>query len=55
VRPLLHSFEPDLGWRAVVDGPVEIVRVAANHTTIVQPPHLAVVGRVIAERLERLR
>jgi thioesterase domain-containing protein len=55
VRPLLHSFEPDLGWRAVVGGPVEIVRVAANHTTIVQPPHLAVVGRVIAERLERLR
>jgi phthiocerol/phenolphthiocerol synthesis type-I polyketide synthase D len=54
VRPLQHSFEPDLGWRAVVDGPVEVVRVAANHTTIMQPPHLTTVGRVIAERLERV-
>jgi thioesterase domain-containing protein len=30
------------------------VRVAANHTTIMQPPHLTTVGRVIAERLERV-
>jgi thioesterase domain-containing protein len=55
VRPLQHSFEPDLGWGAVVDGPVDVVRVAANHTTIMQPPHISVVARVIAERLERRR
>jgi acetoacetyl-CoA synthetase len=55
VRPLQHSFEPDLGWRAVVDGPVEVVRMAANHTTIMQPPHVTTVARVIADRLARVR
>ena len=53
-RPLRHSFEPDLGWGACVDGHVEVVAVAANHHTIVQPPHLTDVAREILVRLDRL-
>jgi amino acid adenylation domain-containing protein len=49
-RPLLHSFEPDLGWHSYVDGPVEIIDVPGHHDNILRPPQVG----GLAERIDML-
>lgn len=39
IRPLLHSLTPDLRWRQVVSGRVEIVDIPGNHDTIFRQPN----------------
>jgi thioesterase domain-containing protein len=36
VRPLLHGFTPDLNWREVVAGGVEVIPIPGNHGSILQ-------------------
>ena len=40
MRPLLHGFTPDLNWRQVVTGGVEVIQVPGNHGSILQRPNV---------------
>lgn len=54
-RPLLHSFEPDLGWQKHVEGRVDVVTVPGTHDTVMKRPNVGAVAHAINERLARLR
>jgi len=38
--PLFQGLEPDLGWRRIALGGVELRRIAGNHVTIMREPHV---------------
>ena len=40
MRPLLHGFTPDLNWRQVVTGGVEVIQIPGNHGSILQRPNV---------------
>ncbi len=54
VRPLYHSLEPDLGWRSVDVGTLDIVHIPGNHTSILRPPHSNALAKGLTAVLERL-
>jgi acyl-coenzyme A synthetase/AMP-(fatty) acid ligase/thioesterase domain-containing protein len=38
---------PDLGWSAVIDGPIEVVDVPGRHGDLAKPPHVAEVAAAL--------
>ena len=44
MRPLLHGFTPDLNWRQVVTGDVEVIQIPGNHGSILQRPNVDVLA-----------
>jgi amino acid adenylation domain-containing protein len=50
-RPLYHSFDPDLGWRTCVDGPLEIVTIKCHHDNVLRPPHIATIAHDLNLRI----
>ncbi len=48
-RPLFHSLEPDLGWRAYLrPGHLRVLSVRCHHDNILNTPHAASVARTLA-------
>jgi amino acid adenylation domain-containing protein len=44
LRPLLHGFTPDLNWRQIVTGGVEVIQIPGNHGSILLPPNAHVLA-----------
>jgi thioesterase domain-containing protein len=52
-RPLTRALEPDLGWRRVVLGGVEVRRVPGNHRSMMQSPYVESLARRLGELISR--
>jgi thioesterase domain-containing protein len=52
-RPLLHSFDPDLGWDGLAAGGVEIHVLPGNHLDLMVEPALGAIAERLAERLSK--
>ena len=48
-RPLAGPFEPDLGWRRMVSGPVSVVAVPGSHETFLREPYVRRVAEEIRD------
>jgi amino acid adenylation domain-containing protein len=54
-QPLMSNHEPDLGWKRVSDGTVDVRHVTGNHSSVVQEPdvqHLATELRAALENAQ---
>ncbi len=53
VRPPTTSLEqPDLGWRRVCQGPLSVVEVPGDHSSIFREPNVQVLGWKLREQLD---
>jgi thioesterase domain-containing protein len=52
-RPLTRALEPDLGWRRVVLGGVDVRRVPGNHRSMMQSPYVESLARRLGELISR--
>jgi thioesterase domain-containing protein len=50
-RPLFRLHGPDLGWKGLARGGLEVVAVPGNHETILKGPNARVIARGLLERL----
>ncbi len=51
-QPLFGSHEPDLGWRAVCRGQVEVRHIVGNHSSILFRPHVEQLAAELRAALE---
>ena len=48
IQPQKQALSPDLGWRDLVTGEIEIIPITAAHYDMLKEPHV----RVVAEKLK---
>jgi thioesterase domain-containing protein/acyl carrier protein len=54
-RPLFRLHAPDLGWKQLAGGGLDIVGVPGNHETMLKPPHVYRLADALLLRLQRAR
>ncbi len=53
-RPLFHAQEQDLGWGALVHGPIGVIPIPGNHDTLVREPHIRILAGALRSALDKL-
>ena len=54
IQPLICSGDPQMGWRRVCSGDIEVVEITGNHATVEDSPHVDLIREEIVKRLETL-
>jgi thioesterase domain-containing protein len=55
VRPLFRLHEPDLGWRGLAAGGLEVITVPGNHDTMLREPRVRVLAAQLRAALQKAR
>ena len=54
IQPLICSGDPEMGWRRVCSGDIDVVEITGNHATVEDSPHVDLIKDKITERLKSL-
>ena len=53
--PLFHSYDPEMGWRKLAKGGVEVKMIAGTHRDFLEQPYVLVLAAKLTESLEGAR